>query len=170
MFHHLGVKDKTTRKSLTTEFTWPSSMQVGHSGTMKSLYASPKWSMSTCYSVRLSSSVKCEWCTSPSGFVLGWVPVRSSSFAYWCHFELAAESHSWNLLRSTMCPLLQCTRLKSFSVRPPNRRDRRVTCRLPWSSNIWSLTWVESWCSDAPDCWKAFWCKPSTFLKWSINS
>jgi hypothetical protein len=68
------------------------------------------------------------------------------------------------LLRSTMCPLLQCTRFRSFSVRSPNWRDRRITCRLPWSSNIWSLTWVESWCSDAPDCWKAFWCKPSTFL------
>jgi hypothetical protein len=46
--------------------------------------------------------VKLDPCirTSPSGFVLGWRPVRSISWLYVNQLGLTEESHSWNVSRS----------------------------------------------------------------------
>jgi len=50
-----------------------------------------------------------HWHTSPSGFLLGWVPVHCKFCAYSSHLGLASESQVWNILRSIVWPRLQWT-------------------------------------------------------------
>lgn len=79
----------------TNKFLWFSARQDGQSGTMNLSYATP--SRATCASTLISNVDEDQVDnkqTSPSGFVLGFSPVRSISSAYAFHCGFAIESLS----------------------------------------------------------------------------